>query len=222
MDLRTALRSTGSARSFTDEPMSDATVAAILDDARFAPSGGNRQGWRVALVKDRALRLALGEAMQPVWDAYVGEAATGVTPFAAASAARYEFAPSRVGVPNDLIANIETVPAVLVVALNLGLVSMMDGELERPPVTGGASIYPFCWSIVLAARARGYGGVLTTFLSRAEPVVAPSLGLPADHALAATIFLGRPTKQITRLRRREVAEFATIDCFDGVALKVES
>lgn len=215
MDLRTALRTTGSTRTFTDEPIDDGTVAAILDDARFAPSGGNRQGWRVAVVKDRMLRAELGRAMQPVWDAYVGEAATGVTPFAAASPARYEFAASRVGVPNDLIANIATVPAVLVVAVDLGRVSMMDGDLDRPPVTGGASIYPFCWSIVLAARARGYGGVLTTFLSRSEPVVAPSLALPPDHALAATIFLGRPVKQVTRLRRNDVSTFATIDRFDG-------
>ena len=45
---RTALRTTGAARDFTDEPVSRATVRDLLDDARFAPSGGNRQPWRVA------------------------------------------------------------------------------------------------------------------------------------------------------------------------------
>ena len=43
MDLTEALRTTGSAREFTDQVVDDATVNAILDDARFAPSGGNRQ-----------------------------------------------------------------------------------------------------------------------------------------------------------------------------------
>ena len=38
------------------EPVDRSTVLSILDDARFAPSGGNRQPWRVAIVEDRALR----------------------------------------------------------------------------------------------------------------------------------------------------------------------
>ncbi len=91
----------------------------------------------------------------------------------------------------------------------------MDGSLERIPMTGGASIYPFCWSILLAAHRRGLGGVLTTFLSRVEPAAAPLLGLPDDHALAATMFLGWPQHRPTRLTRRAVAEFTTIDRFDG-------
>ena len=80
----------------------------------------------------------------------------------------------------------------------------MDGNLERPPLTGGASIYPFCWSILLAARERGLGGVMTTFLSRVEPEAAPELGLPEHHALAATIFVGVPERQVTKLRREPV------------------
>ena len=52
MDIQTAIRTNGAVRSFTDEDVADATVFDILDDARFAPSGGNRQGWRVAIVKD--------------------------------------------------------------------------------------------------------------------------------------------------------------------------
>ena len=60
--------------------------------------------------------------------------------------------------------------------------------------------------------------MLTTFLSRAEPAAAPLLGLPADHALVATIFLGVPTHQNTKLRRNPVNSFATIDRFDGDSL----
>ncbi len=68
----------------------------------------------------------------------------------------------------------------------------MDRDLDRIALTPGASVYPFCWSILLAARQRGLGGVMTTFLSRVEPAAAPELGLPDHHALAATIFLGVP------------------------------
>ncbi|MFT6813991.1 MAG: hypothetical protein ACJASK_002627, partial [Ilumatobacter sp.] len=44
------------------------------------------------------------------------------------------------------------------------------------------------------------------------------LGLPKDHALVATIFLGHPVKQPTRLNRQPVDSFATIDRFDGAPL----
>ncbi|MEN9822045.1 MAG: hypothetical protein RLZ04_471, partial [Actinomycetota bacterium] len=53
MDLRTALRTTGTVRGFTDQPVDDALLVEILDDARFAPSGGNKQPWRVAVVGDQ-------------------------------------------------------------------------------------------------------------------------------------------------------------------------
>jgi nitroreductase len=63
MDLRDAIRTNGTVRNFTDEPVDDATIASILDDARFAPSGGNRQPWRVAVVDDRTLRRELATLM---------------------------------------------------------------------------------------------------------------------------------------------------------------
>ena len=214
MDLLDTLRSTGAVRGFTDEPVGDDTVVSILDTARFAPSGGNKQPWRVAVVKDPALRHAMAELMRPVWEEYMGANAVGRRPFAFGRS--IDAAP--VAAPNALIDDNGTVPVVLAVAANLHDIAIMDGNLDRPPVVGGASIYPFCWSIILAARAHGLGGVMTTFLSRAEVAAAAPLGLPADHALVATIFLGVPTHQNTKLRRNPVDSFATIDRFDGAPL----
>ncbi len=212
MEILDAIRTNGSVRAFTDETVDDETVAAILDDARFAPSGGNRQPWRVAVVKDVATRRSMAELMQPVWNEYIARGATGTTPFSVHS----EPAEAPVPVsPNALLDSIESVPVVLAIAADLNSVAMMDAELDRRPVTGGASVYPFCWNVLLSARARGLGGVMTTFLSRAEPGAAPLLGLQPDCALAATIFLGHPVHQPTKLKRRPVAEFATIDRFDG-------
>ena len=215
MNLSEALRTTGSTRAFTDDPIDDATVAAVLDDARFAPSGGNRQPWRVAVVKDLAIRRHLADLMTAVWQEYLGEASDpSRAPFAfgRSSGAR------PVAEPNPLLDDIERVPVVLSIAADLNKIALMDGDAGRPPITGGASIYPFCWSILLAARERGLGGVLTTFLSRAEALAAPSLGLPPDHAIVATIFLGHPVHLNTKLRRQPVSTFATVDRFDGAPL----
>jgi nitroreductase len=72
MDIVDALRTTGAVRGFTDDPVGDDVVAAILDDARFAPSGGNQQPWRVAVVHDRAIRQQMAALMRPVWEEYAG------------------------------------------------------------------------------------------------------------------------------------------------------
>jgi nitroreductase len=216
MDLIDTLRTNGAVRAFTPKPVDDGTLVAILDAARFAPSGGNRQPWRVCAVKDAATRQRLGGLMQEVWNDYVARNASGTPAFSAHSQPPAGPPPHS---PNPLLDAIGDAPVVLAVAADLTRIAMMDGELgTRPPITGGASIYPFCWSILLAARAHGLGGVMTTFLSRAEPDAAPLLGLPADHALVATIFLGHPEHQNTKLRRNTVASFATIDRFDGPPL----
>ena len=218
MDLGVAIRTTGSVRRFTDEPVSDAVLYELLDDARFAPSGGNRQGWRVVVVRDRDRRAALGQLMRPVWDEYVAIAASGQTPFTAVQPSSTTLTTVTPGsMPNDLLDGIVDVPVVLVVAADLAYVAMMDKDLERPAITGGGSIYPFCWNLLLAARSRGLGGVMTTFLSRAEPAAAVVLGLPATYALAATVFIGRPVHQPTKLKRAPVEQFTTIDRFDGPA-----
>jgi len=224
MDLGEAIRTTGSVRRFTDEVIDDHTVHAILDDARFAPSGGNRQGWRVVVVKDPTLRAELGRVMQPVWNEYVAIGATGVTPFSSVAAGSGAPASARAippeladGIPNDILDNIVDIPVVLVIGADLSMIAMMDRDLDRKPIAGGASIYPFCWNILLAARSRGLGGVLTTFLARAEPAAAPLLGLPDGYAIAGMVFLGRPVHQPTRLKREPVESFSTIDTFTGPA-----
>ena len=215
MDLLEALRGNPSIREFTDEPVTDAEVWAILDDARFAPSGGNRQPWRVAVVRDLSLRRQLADLCAPVWSEYLAIGATGHTPFASAGPQPEvdDVGPQ----PNPLLDRIEALPVVLVVAADLTSIAMMDKDLDRAALSGGASVYPFVHSILLAARARGLGGVMTTFLARAEPAARPLLDLPDDWAVASMVCLGHPVRRPTRLTRRTVPAFATVDRFSGPA-----
>ncbi len=215
MNLDHALRTTGSARRFVTEEITDSTIHAILDLARFSPSGGNRQPWKVAVLKNREMRSEVARLVKPVWDEYMTAATAGQRAY---NMVAYQ-PPAEVSpFPYELLEYFDSGVAVLVIAADLREIAVTDLNLDRPPIVAGASIYPFCWSILLAAREHGLSGVLTTFLSRTEVEAGPILGLPENFALAATIVLGRPEKEFTKLTRHAVETFATIDRFDGPAL----
>ena len=108
-------------------------------------------------------------------------------------------------------------PVLLVVLADLRALAATDRDLDRYTLIGGASVYPFVWNVLLAARDAGLGGVLTTMLARREPEVLAVLGAPHEFAVAALLALGRPAHQPRSLRRAAVAEFTTRDRFDGAA-----
>ena len=73
METYAAMRTTFAARDFTADPVPDDVLHRILDNARFAPSGGNRQGWHVIVVRDEAKRAALGPLIEPTYRRYLAE-----------------------------------------------------------------------------------------------------------------------------------------------------
>src|SRR5215471_2817806 len=81
MELFQVLGSTFAAREFTNDPLPDATLYKILERARFAPSGGNRQGWRVIVVREQATRQALAELTGPAAKRYAAQQAAGENPW---------------------------------------------------------------------------------------------------------------------------------------------
>lgn len=225
MDLIEALRTTGAVRDFTDEAVSDETLARVLDNARFAPSGANAQSWHVVVVKDPELRRALRDLYLPGWHDYLAMSAAGLRPWApgndpAAEAAAVTHAGEHVAAAasSGFAGQLDRVPVLLAVFCDLTALAAVDRDLDRYGMAGGASVYPFAWNILLAARAEGLGGVLTTMLVHREQAVRDLLGAPAHWALAAAIVLGKPVRQPRRLRRRAVSEFTTIDRADGPAL----
>lgn len=216
MELYDAMRTAFAAREFTTEPVPDDALNRILEHARFAPSGGNRQGWHVIVVRDREKRTRLAELMEPAFKRYRAQQLIGESPWqavnpSAVTAEQLEAAPP--GGP--FLERLAFAPVVLLICVDLRVVASMDQNLGRVGVVSGASIYPFAWNILLAARNEGLGGVLTTFITAAEPEVKPLFNLPDYVAVAALLPIGKPVRQLTRLRRKPVPQFATIDSFDG-------
>lgn len=223
MDLLDVIRGTGAVRDFTDEPVSDEVLARILDTARFAPNGGNRQAWHVVVVADPAVRERLRDLYVEPWSDYFAQIAAGVTPWPPIGDRQQEdriVAEARAaGLHGDVVRErVESTfraPVQLAIFGDLERLVATDRDLGRYTMVAGASIYPFVWNILLAARAEGLGGVITTMHARVEPDVRELLHVPDNLALAAVVLLGHPVHQPTRLRRNPVASFTTVDRVDG-------
>ena len=216
MELYDVMRTTFAAREFTGDPVPDDVLHRILDNARFAPSGGNRQGGHVIIVRDPAKRAALARLMVAPFQRYRAQQLAGESPWnplvpPGPTAAEIDAIRPSPGLLERLV----DAPVVLLICVDLGAIAAMDQHLDRIAVVPGASIYPLVWNILLAARNEGYGGTLTTFITASEPEVKPLFNIPDHVAVAALVPIGKPVKQLTKLRRKTVEAFTTIDSFDG-------
>jgi nitroreductase len=221
MDLYDVMRTTPAVREFTGDPLPDEVLHRILEHARFAPSGGNRQGARVIVVRERATREALVELTKPAVRRYMAQARAGEAPWnslAPPGPSADEIAAT--DVPASFTEPLLTAGAVLVVCVDLGVVAAMDQDLDRVGVISGASVYPLVWNVLLAARQEGYGGTITTMAVAAEPGVKELLGIPDRFALAAVVPLGRPVREVTKLKRLPVEDLAVRERFDGEPFRV--
>ena len=223
MELYDVMRTTFAVREFTDDPLPDPVLYRILDNARFAPSGGNRQGTHIVAVRDAALREGLGDLNVPGARRYFAQLSASENPWNPVDPSVVP-AETVAGttVPDEFTAPFRRAAVVLVVTVDLTYVAAMDQYLDRIGVISGASVYPLVWNILLAARNEGYGGTLTTMAVPEEEQIRELLRIPDTHAVAALVPLGKPRKQLSKLRRRPVEEFTTRDRFDGAPLQLQA
>jgi nitroreductase len=208
MEFREVIETTGTCRYYRPDPIPDDVLRRVLDAARWAPTGGNRQGVRFIAVRDAAKRRQLEDWYLPLWTQYVGRAT------------------ARPGAPIPrLLANadhmahhLHEVPVLIVVCAQLADLLATDRHLDRLTIVGGASVYPSVQNLLLAARAEGLGTALTTLLCAMEPQVKQLLGIPDGIATAAMIPMGYPAKPFPkRLARRPLDETCFADAW-GSAL----
>jgi nitroreductase len=179
----------------------------------------------VVVVKDPEVRRRLRDLYLPGWYDYLAMSGAGLRPWspindrdAEAEAVRgaADIA-ARASAGGGFAENLDKVPALLAVFADLAALAAVDRDAGRYSFAGGAPIYPFAWSILLAGRQEGLGGVITTMAIHDEPEVNRLLGAEEPLALAALIALGHPAHQPRRLRRAPVESFATVDRIDGPA-----
>ncbi|MDT7759141.1 MAG: hypothetical protein QOH27_5039 [Mycobacterium sp.] len=217
MELYDAMRTTGAVRQFTGDPLPDDVLERILENARFAPSGGNRQGVRVIAVRDATTRQKLAELSVPGAKRYLAQSANGESPWNPLHARRVDDATVSATDGSAMVASLLAAQVLLVICLDLGVVAATDQDLDRIGVISGASVYPFVWNVLLAARNEGFGGVPTTMAVAQEPAVRSLLNIPDEYAVASVVPLGKPVHQPTKLKRKPVQDFVTREQFDGPA-----
>jgi nitroreductase len=208
-DLYRLMRCVPSTRHFTDQPVPRELLERVLDSARFAPSGGNRQGWRVIVINDRGTRRRLRELYESPWDAYMiktgGRAALDAGEQSGLPAGRLRMLRGA----DEFAHRFDEVPVHLLVCVELESLAITDAELDRPSIVGGASIYPFVHNVLLGLRHEGLGAAFTTLLVPAEEQIRDLLAIPDGVAIAGHISVGyRADAWPQQLSRKPVAEFA--------------
>jgi nitroreductase len=208
IDLLTGLATTRAIRRYRDEPIPDEDLSTILWSATRAPSGSNRQPFRFVVLRDgeRAQRAKalLGEAFRAGWaaklerDGYLEGSGAGVaTPKARMAATMQHY-----------VDHFERIPVVVLACLV---------RYRDPHPTEGASIYPACQNLLLAARALGYGGALTMWHGAVEEQLRDLVGIPDEVAISAVITLGVPAGRHGAVRRRPVGELVFDDAWGQTA-----
>ncbi len=191
VSLLEALATTRAIRRYTGDPIPDADLQAILWHAGRAPSGSNRQPFRFLVLRDGqnaiAAKALLGNAFRAGWNAK----RLGTEQDRAYRPSR--FADSM----QHYVDNFETVPVVVLVCLD---------RYRDPSPYEGASVYPSCQNLLLAARALGYGGALTMWHLGVEDELRELLAVPESAALSACITLGVPAGGHGPLKRKPLAE----------------
>jgi nitroreductase len=209
MDALEAMRTIGANRFYKPDDVPDEVIYAAVDSARFAPQGGNRQPTRLVVVRDRAKKERLQELYLPWWESYF-EAAEGGTK----NLGEYSSARRALMNANEFAHHLAEHPVIVVVCARIEDLHITDLEQGRPPVVGGASIYPLVQNLCIALRVQGVATTITSLLCGSEPEVRELLEIPDGYLTACHVVAGYPEKGFPRkLSRAPVEETTFVDTF---------
>lgn len=198
------LSSTRAIRRYLDEPIPEAALRDMLFAATRAPSGSNRQPFRFIVLTDSEVAKKAKELIavgaQRVWnhkrsnDGYgEGSGVNENSPKARMARTMQEYVDNFANVP------------VLVLACLV--------RYREPNPLEGASVFPACQNLLLAARGLGYGGVITGFHGFVEQELRELLNIPDGTLIAASITLGKPAGKHGPVRRVPMKELVYGDAW---------
>ena len=212
IELYEAMRTLRAVRRLRPDPIPDDVLRRVLEAATWAPTGGNRQAWRIIVVKDQMGKQRLGELYKKITIPFMQSYSERLASLPKRERAKTEKMP-RSGV--YLAEHFGEAPVLCIFCFNSDGLAVTDADLPRVSVVGGGSIYPAVQNLLLACRAEGLGCVLTTLLCKAEPEVRDMLAIPQPWGTAAAVPIGYPQlRGHGPISRRPVEEMAFIDSWE--------
>lgn len=211
-DFYSLLSTTRSIRRIESTPVDPDSLNRVCQAALWAPSGGNRQPWRIIVVTDTSLKQRIASLYADEWSKYVdfNIARLGEQPDDVIAKARSQF-----GTGTALAENLADVPVIAFFVHDPGALYVTDAGFGRHPVVGGASLYPAVQNFLLAARAEGLGGVLTTLICSRENELRELLRFPDGWGVHAMVPLGHPKGNHGPLRRAPLSEMVHHDTWSS-------
>jgi nitroreductase len=205
-DLYECMKTLRAVRRLRPDPIPVDVLRRVLDAARWAPTGGNRQPWRMIVVRDERNKKRLAELYRGPWQTYAAHHRKLLESARPEAAERQE----RMLRAGDYLAeNFERSPVLVVFCFNPKEMAITDAGLDRPSVVGGGSVYTAVENLLLACRAEGLGCTLTTLLCSCEDEVRSLLGIPDPWYTAAVIPIGYPLHRgHGPIRRRPLEQLA--------------
>jgi nitroreductase len=212
LDVFEAMRTTRAVRKLRPDPIPDAVLTRVLEAATWAPSGGNRQPWRIVAVRSPETKRAFQQLYDAPWHRYAEAQRQAMARLPESARAR---GARNLAAGDYLAAHLHEAPVILVFCFDPKLLAITDAKLGRASVVGGASIYPAVQNLLVACRTQGLGCVLTTLLCQFEAQVRPLIGLPDDWGTAAFVPIGYPvgTGHGAPVSRQAVSEMVYADRF---------
>ena len=211
MDLFEAITTTISVRRFTDAPVTDDEILTCIRAATHAPSGGNIQPWQFLVVRDAALRRALGDLYRRAYARYEPAVVRTLPPSRSdEDKARSE---RMLASARHLAAHIGEVPAMVLVLMPNISMTLEDAQGPLDVGTPFASVFPAVQNFMLAARGLGIGTTLTTVYRIFQGEVRALCAIPERYEIVALIPMGRPQKRFTVGRRRPPEQVTHWDRF---------
>ncbi|WP_326565308.1 nitroreductase family protein [Amycolatopsis rhabdoformis] len=181
MDVHEALYTTRMMRRLHPDAIPLDVQARIVDAAIRAPNGGNTQRWHFLAVDDPDTKAELAPIWRRCRQKEYEDIAAGTFAKPIHDLENHRTTMRQMAKSGDYLSDHFTE-----IPLLLFVFSIDNHE--------GANIYPAIWSALLAARAEGVGGVLTTMLRLEADRVMSLLEVPADEGweLTAMLALGYP------------------------------
>jgi nitroreductase len=192
------MRTARAVRRYRPEAVPDDVLVRCLEAATWAPSGSNRQAWRFVVLRSPEARAVLGPAYRQGW-ADMAPGYGGADPDAEDDSPRARMLRTM----RHFVEHFEEVPVYVLFCV--------QSRGRTPHLTEGASVYPALQNFLLACRAEGLGAVMTTWFLYCERELRSLVGIPDDWLLAALVPVGWPVGRHGPVRRRPVAELASID-----------